>query len=359
MNGKDSIRMKRFIYIFVISASLLCVQDCFLTPLNAEEFKTVTGMDGSKIKVPVNPDRIACLYHPAYDKILMLSSVSRIAIIPGDATPWAYKYHPELKRIQSYKSETVPDVERLLALKIDIVFYPKGKVNISKVIEAGIPAVCPFSNDVTPKNIDEYMSEFKRQILFFGDILGKDAKERAERYCKYIDEINSKIMAITSKIPESDKPKVYYGKATDLYSTQGNNSIMRWYTEMSGGIYLPKELQKYFAEVSREQIIAWDPDIILLGMNGAFGTEKNDTILRTFRVYKSEKIYNIPAGMFYWDMTSCETALLPLYLGKKFHPELFKGWDIIKEMKRFYSEIYKIDMTDSDAERILKGMPPL
>jgi iron complex transport system substrate-binding protein len=63
--------------------------------------------------------------------------------------------------------------------------------------------------------------------------------------------------------------------------------------------------------------------------------------------------------MFYWDMTSCETALLPLYLGKKFHPELFKGWDIIKEMKRFYSEIYKIDMTDSDAERILKGMPPL
>jgi iron complex transport system substrate-binding protein len=359
MNGKDKMKMKRFIHIFFISSFLLCVQDYFITPLYAKEHKTVTDMEGNKIEVPTKPGRIACLYHPAYDKILMLSSVSRIAIIPGDATPWAYKYYPLLKRIQTYKSETIPDVERLLDLKIDLVFYPKGKVNISKVIEAGIPAVSPFDNNVTPTDIYEYMSEFKRQMLFFGDILGEDEKERAERYCRYLDEINSKIMAITSKIPEADKPKVYYGKVTDLYSTQGNNTIMKWYTELSGGIYLPKEIKKYFAEVNREQIIAWDPDIILLGMNGAFGTEKDDTNLKTFRAYKSAKIYNIPAGMFYWDMTSCETALLPLYLGKKFHPDLFKDWDLIKEMKRFYSEIYEIDMTDSDADRISKGMSPL
>ena len=58
-------------------------------------------------------------------------------------------------------------------------------------------------------------------------------------------------------------------------------------------------------------------------------------------------------------MTSCETALLPLYLGKKFHPALFKNWDMVKEMKKFYLEIYGIKMTDRDAKRILNGMPPL
>jgi iron complex transport system substrate-binding protein len=50
---------------------------------------------------------------------------------------------------------------------------------------------------------------------------------------------------------------------------------------------------------------------------------------------------------------------LPLFLGKKFHPILFKNWDIIQEMKKFYSDIYIINLTDKDAERILNGMPPV
>ena len=48
-------------------------------------------------------------------------------------------------------------------------------------------------------------------------------------------------------------------------------------------------------------------------------------------------------------MTSCETALLPLFLAKKFHPDLFKEWDIIREMRKFYAEIYGIDLADGDA----------
>jgi len=343
----------------ILFISLITMSLFVAATLLASETRTITGLDGEKIQIPAYPERIGCFYHPAYDKIIMLTSDSRIAMLPGDATPWAYKYYPGLKGVVSQRTEGLPDLERILAFKVDLVFYPKGKVNIKQVADAGIPVVCPYSNSAVPINIDEYMVEYKRQIAFFGEILGDDAKARAERYCKYLDEINAKIKAITSGIPDADKPKVYYGKQTDLYSTQGSNTVMRWYTEFAGGIYLPKELQKYFATVNREQIIAWDPDIILLGMNGSFDSKTDDSNMKPFRAYKTGKVYNIPAGIFYWDMTSCETALLPLYLGKKFHPELFKDWDIIKEMKKFYSEIYKIDMTDSDAERILKGMPPL
>jgi len=351
------VRKKIGLILFI--ALFLALSLCTVNSGIASGTRTITGLDGEKIEIPAYPERIGCFYHPAYDKILMLSSGSRIAMLPGDATPWAYKYYPVLKSVITQKTEGLPDLERLLALKVDMVFYPKGKINIGQVVEAGIPAVCPYTNNAVPTNIDAYMSEFKKQIRFFGEILGDDAKTRAERYCRYLDEINSKVKAITSKIPESDKPKVYYGKQTDLYSTQGNNTIMRWYTEFAGGIYLPKDLQKYFATVSREQVIAWDPDIILLGMNGAFDSKTGDSNLKEYRAYKAGKVYNIPAGIFYWDMTSCETALLPLYLGKMFHPELFKDWDIIKEMEKFYSEIYRIDMTDEDAERILKAIPPL
>jgi iron complex transport system substrate-binding protein len=339
--------------------SLGAVLMFFIDALYAADTRTITGLDGDKIRIPSYAEKIACLYNPAYDKIIMLGNGSRIAMLPGKATPWALKYFPELKEIPKSSSGQIPDLERLLRLNVDLVIYPKGRINITKVAEAGIPVVCPFTDNVVPTSMDEYMAEFKKQILFFGDLLGPDAAARAQKYCKYVDAINTKALTITSKIPEHKKPKVYNGKVMDVFSTQGNNTVMRWYTELAGGRYLPKDLQKYYTEVNLEQIIAWDPDIILLGMYGSFNAGKNDDKLKSLKAYASGKVYKIPVGMFYWDMTSCETALLPLYLGKKFHPELFKNWDIIQEMKNFYSDIYKINLTDSDAEKILNSMPPL
>jgi iron complex transport system substrate-binding protein len=323
------------------------------------ETRVVTGLDGVKIGIPAEAKKIACFYNPAYDKIVMLSKGSRIALMPQSGTPWAYKFYPELKGLPTTSFSTIPDVERLLKLNVDLVIYPKGHVNIEKVSQAGITAICPFNDKFVPTTMAEYTAEFRKQIFFFGEVLGGDARTRAEKYCRYLDETTTKISTITSKITEADKPKVYYGKMGDLYSTQGNNTIMRWYTELAGGIYLPKKLEKYFAEVNMEKIIAWDPDVILLGMNGSVDSVTNGAAIKTLRAGKAGKVYRVPAGIYYWDMTSCETALLPLFLGKKFHPTLFKDWGIVREMRKFYKEIYGIDVTDRDAQRILDGLPPV
>lgn len=326
---------------------------------SATEKRTITGPDGVKVQMPYSPNRIACFYRPAYDKIVMLSHGTRIALLPEGTTAWAYKFYPELKGIPVASSSGIPDVERLLRLKVDLVIYPKGHVNIGKVSEAGIAAICPFDDRFVPQSMAEYMGDFKRQVMFFGEILGPEAQLRAEKYCRYLDGTTAKVSAITSKIPEAKKPRVYYGKMSDLTSTQGSNTIMRWYTELAGGIYLPKLLKKYFAQVSVEKIVAWDPDIILLGMAGSFDSASDNPGLKELRASKSGKIYKVPAGIFYWDMTSCETALLPLFLGKKFHPALFKDWDVVQEMRRFYSQIYGINLTKGNAERILNGLRPL
>ena len=105
----------------------------------------------------------------------MLSKGSRIALMPEKATPWAYRFYPELKNIPTAPFSALPDAERLLRLKIDLVFYPKGHVNIDKVVQAGIAAVCPFNDRFVPSTMAEYTAEFRKQVLFFGDILGPDA----------------------------------------------------------------------------------------------------------------------------------------------------------------------------------------
>jgi iron complex transport system substrate-binding protein len=323
------------------------------------ETRIVTGPDGTKTEIPSDPKRIACFYHPAYDKILMLSKASKIALMPERASQWAYKFYPELKTVPATPFNIVPDGERLLKLGVDLVFYPKGHVDIAKVSHAGIPALCPFNDSFVPSTMAGYTAEFRKQVMFFGEVLGPDARVRAERYCTYLERMTAKVQSITSKIPEASKPRVYYGNIGDLYSTQGNNTIMRWYTELAGGVYLPKSLQKYFARVNMERIAAWDPDIILLGTNGSFDSATKSEGFTSLRASRSGKVYRVPGGIFYWDMTSCETALLPLFLGKKFHPALFRDWDMLQEMKKFYAEIYGIKIADRDAERILNGLPPL
>ncbi len=321
--------------------------------------RRVTTLDGSRALIPSYPQRIACFYNPAYDKIVMLSKGSRIALMPTEVTPWALKFYPELAGIPVNKSQMVPDVERLLKLDVDLVFYPKGRSSMEKVTQAGIAALCPFNDRYVPSTMEEYTVEFKRQIMFFSDVLGSETRTKAEKYCSYLDDIMTSVGRITSKIPRSRRPKVYYGKVNDLCSTQGNNTIMRWYTELAGGIYLPKSLDKYFATVSMELVIAWDPDIVLLGMYGSFDTVQETRGVENLRAYKSNRVYRVPAGVFCWDMTSCETALLPLFLAKKFHPALFAHRDIIKEMKKFYYEIYGVKITGDEAERILAGLPPM
>lgn len=333
----------------------------FFSPLTLDarsgETRTITSLEGERVNVPAYPSRIACYYHPAYDKIAMLSRGSRIALMPREASPWFYKFYPELRSVPTVAAGTNPDVERLLRLKADLVIYPKGHYDVARLRQVGIATICPFNNNYTPSNPSEFNQEFKRQILFFGDLLGTDAKVRAERYCRYFDSIMTRVQAITARIPEARKPRVYYGKATDLCATQGNNTNMRWYTELAGGIYLPKQLPKYFAQVNLENVLAWNPDIVLLGSYGSVGHQQ-DFPAKTLKAYRTGKVYRIPAGAFYWDMTSCETALLPLFLAKKFHPALFKDWDLVQEMRTFYAEIYRVRLSAQDAERILNGLGP-
>jgi iron complex transport system substrate-binding protein len=343
--------------IFFIS-TILFFGFCFLNK-HAYGTRTVTDLDGIKIQVPDDPKRIACYYRPAYEKLIMFGKASRIVIIPHEASKWVYKFHPELKEIQTHTFSPTPDIETLIKLKVDLVITPGKYISMKAAADAGIAAISTFSDNIKPANINEFVSMFEKEVCFVGEVLGPDTIERSETYCKYLNNIVEKIKIITAKITEAEKPKVYYGKATGFYSTQGNTSGMRWYTELAGGIYVAKNITTYSATINKEQIILWDPDLILLGISGSSDAKTDSSEYSMLRASKSGKVYRIPAGIFYWDMSGCENALLPLFLGKIFHPQLFKNWDMIAEMKKFYSEIYKIKLTDIDAERILSGLPPL
>jgi len=260
--------------------------------------------------------------------------------------------------MKSYKDV---DIEQMLNRKIDLVFYSYFPQQAERLKLAGIKIANAFDVKNRPKNMNEFMENYKKQVLFFGEVLGPDAKKRADKYCIYFDKKITAILNITSKITEEKKPKVYYGgRQHNLFYTQGKDTVMQWYTELAGGIFITRTINQNYPEVTMEQVLLWDPDIILIsGIYSSLEAVISNSNWQTIKAVKNRKLYLIPMGISAWDFASGESVLLPLYLAKKFHPELFKDWNIIKEMKTFYSEIYNVNVTSQDAERILQCLPPM
>ncbi|MEN6622253.1 MAG: ABC transporter substrate-binding protein [Smithella sp.] len=290
------------------------------------------------------------------EKIMTLGKGDRISLM-SEQSPWAYKFYPEIKNARTGKGVTP---KQMLDMKIDFVLYTPGMTKGEQYSSVGLKTVCAFSAEKRPENLDEFMENFKRQIALFGDLLGPDAKARADKYNKYFDQKVKQIISITSKIDEKNKPAIYYGGLKgNLLSSQGKGSVMHWNTEVSGGNFLLKALNDNHAKTTMRQVLSWDPDIILLsGYTDSLDIVKNNHDWASMKAVKNGKVYRIPRGVFTWDHASSEGVLLMIYMAKIFHPDLFKDWDMIKEMKIFYSEIYGKTITDDDAERILNCLPP-
>lgn len=359
-------KRKIFLYAALIIASVFII---FLIFRAAEpgnklpgngNYKIITDMDDRTIEVPADPERIACMHGVSSERIIVLGEGKRL-VLSMKASPWMFKLYPEIHNSQAIAAPFTGDVERILKMKVDLVLYSPYPGEAEKYRAAGIRTACGFSAQKRPRTFEDYAENFKRQFLFFGELLSPAAEERAHRYCMYFDEKVGLIREKTSKIDFKKRPTVYYGgRAGNPLSSQGKASVIHWNTEVAGGNYLPQSMDNNFVDVNMEKVYAWDPDIIILS-----GWCKSADIIninpnwRSLKAVRNRKVYLMPEGIFTWDHASGESVLLMLYMAKIFHPEIFKDLDMIKEMKFFYSEIYGRKITDTDAERILNHLQPI
>jgi len=353
-NRRLKIRISNLALVFL--ASILLGLASNNASLYAEDYKTVTDMCGNRVEIPVRPKRIACMHCVSPEKIMTLGKGDSISLM-AEQSPWAYMLYPEIKNSQSNKGVTP---EQMANMSIDFVLYTPGMTKGEQYSAVDIRAICAFSADKRPMNFDQYIESFKNQVTFFGDVLGPDAKARADKYNEYFEKKVKQILSITSKIDRKNRPSVYYGGLRgSMLNSQGNGSAMHWNVEVSGGNYLPQSLDDNHAKATMEQILLWDPDIILLsGLLDSDIVTNNPSWANT-RAVKNKKVYRIPMGVYAWDHASNEGVLLMIYMAKIFYPDLFRDWDMIKEMKTLYSEVYGKTVTNQDMQRILQHLPPL
>ncbi|MDD5748846.1 MAG: ABC transporter substrate-binding protein [Actinomycetota bacterium] len=339
----------------VVSLSLLALPVSCGTKAPAK--RTIVDSIGRSVKVPSEVNRVACLVGPSYDRTFMLGEKDKIAMVGFAQSKWAELLNPELKKIPVATNAKSPNIEELLKRNIDVVFTWADPEPLQAMTNAGIPALAALTSESALTTAENFIKGFKEETNLYAKVLGKDAESRAKKYFKYLDDVVERVTSVTKKLSESEKPRVYYVRGPELLSTHGKCSNTRWYVEMAGGNLVSKGLETLIPSVSIEQVIAWDPDIILMGRLNSTEPIMKDPAWSRIKAVKNDKVYVNPNGVFYWDYSS-EGPLFLMYLAKTFHPDKFKDIDMVKEVKNFYSQFYDYELTTEQANKILQYKDP-
>ena len=107
-------------------------------------------------------------------------------------------------------------------------------------------------------------------------------------------------------------------------------------------------------QLSFEQIMSYDPDVILITSPFFGHAYKNDPKWRRLRAYKEGRIYVVPYGPFGWlDKPAVVKFIGVQWLACELYPDKCTV-DMVQETQRFMKLFMHLDITETQAEEILR-----
>ena len=113
---------------------------------------------------------------------------------------------------------------------------------------------------------------------------------------------------------------------------------------MVGAVNQAATVEMPHAEVSLEQILAWNPEVIFIWGYATYGPEAllESSQWRTVAAVKEKRVYKAPLA----DTWSPSTGVLTLWMAQKIYPELFKDLDLGAEARKFHLECFGVPLAE-------------
>lgn len=326
---------------------------CFCASVEARE---ITDMVGRKVVLPDTVTRAASVSPPG---TYLLYAIDPSVVAGLNFPLWdnEKKYTTEgFKRLpviggMAGQGRTL-NAEVLLKIKPDFVLiWAWNDSAIQKKYEELLTALhLPWVH----VRLDTLM-DYPDALLFMGDVLNR--KERAKKLYRYATDVLKTVKAAVAGVPAGRKLTVYYAEGTDGLLTERTDSTHVELISLAGGINVHKgaELNRYGMEkVSMEQVILYDPEVILVKEKSFHDAIFNDPRWRGIRAVRNRRVYLIPYVPFNWfDRPPSFMRLLGLkWLASTLYPHLFPA-DMVKETKEFYKLFLGVELNDREAREVL------
>ncbi len=320
--------------------------------------RTFIDSAGRSVELPDSIDRVLAAGPPA--------SVLLYALAPDKMVGWVREVTPAEAPFIAEPYRDLPvhgrltgrgntaNLEMVLSMKPDLVL-DVGSVDATYASladrvqeQTGIPYVL----------IDGGFARTPETLREVGDLLG--VADRAEDLAAYSEASLARMAATVAKLPADARPRVYYGRGPDGLETGLATSINMEVLGAVGAVNVAEAAGAGgLANVSIEQVLSWDPDVILT-LDPAFqAAVASDPLWADVAAVQSGRVYRAPALPFGWFDTppGVNRVMSVAWLTSVLYPDQ-AGGDLHAETRDFYELFYHVELTDAQLDALLEGAAP-
>jgi iron complex transport system substrate-binding protein len=324
----------------------------FSPVLAAEATRTVTDDTGKTVTVPGQVRHIADAWYAHHSLLMTLGAGDKIVATVNhpESRPWMFRLQPSLTQALSVHGITF-NSEALLARQTDVIFVPAGNGDAPAYRQANIPTL--------EMRFTDYPS-LKKSLLTTAAVLGTpDAAARAQAYNAYLDAQLTQTTRRTASLTPAQRPTVLHIASLHPLKIDGSDTLIDQWIQAAGGRNVAAAIKGNLHEISPEMILAWQPDIIILGADaGSIADSDYAALFTALKAVQQKRVYRNPAGVFPWDRYGTEAALQIPWAAKLLHPDLFPQNDMVNITRDFYRRFFNYRLSDAEAMRMLKGLGP-
>lgn len=209
--------------------------------------------------------------------------------------------------------------------------------------------------------LDKEMSKMEQTYLVAGKVLGRE--ERVAGLAAYCRETMEMVAEKKALLAQRKPVTVYYAEGRRGLETEPRGSWHAEIVEFVGGVNvadpgLPSSGNIGRSPVSLEQVMAWNPEVVLIGYfrdgeSSSFPSIMGEKAWQNIRAVQDRRVYEIPTGPFNWfDRPPAVSRLIGIrWVANLLYPDVYP-FDFRAEVKRFYALFYHYQLSESELDEL-------
>lgn len=314
------------------AATTAATEATVTTTTDAQFPVTITDHLGRSVEIMSMPDTIVSGYYISTSLLIALGMEDKLVGIEAkaDKRPIYKLSASELIDLPNVGTAKEFNLEAAAALKPDLVILPvKLKDAIQTLTDMGITVI-----GINP----ESQEELTQVIEMVGKATGTSV--RASELLAASQELSEKAASFAAGEPAQT---VYLAGNSSFLSTAGSNMYQSSLITNAGAQNAAASItDDYWAEISYEQLLEWQPDLIVITPEAVYSADDllNDAALSGLTAVTEGKIYQMPKQFEAWDSPVPSGVLGELYMASILYPAKYSADEFAADVKDFYMEFY-------------------
>ncbi len=313
-----------------------------ILPAHENRERIITDMAGRSVVITGTVQRVVTTFKPASLCVLSLGLAHTLVGVDNSSRkdPLQQAVWPDIQHLAGVGTKSMGiNLETLVSLEPDLViFYSQndGLPATEKLTAMGIPCIV-----ILPESFDSILQAMALIARAMGD---------SHRISFVRDQMEAVLALVDDRLadlPESRKKTGYFASTLGLFSTTTGSMLQDEIFARAGIRNVSSHLTGYFQDISPEQLVEWNPDIMVLSQHMKKSQVRllEMAPLQGITAISRSQVFRCPSSLAPWDFPSPLAVLAVLWVAQKAYPELFTDIDIVAQADAFHENLFGQTMT--------------